>query len=204
MSENREHTRSGGEKRGILWEELKSLIDTLQDLQKKISAKLLEERMRPPEVSGAIRDGADIDSLLMSCIDSSVRDASAARDVGKSPQTETTEPEGGENESGGTRVEPESTREAFLRPNELSEHLKRQVSTRELDQRMGKKLQANTLEHINRALRLAKQGNREGAYIHAELAEKAMNLACEYLSEMEYEAFRRDVEEWLEAAAGKR
>lgn len=204
MSEDGEDTGSGREKKGFLWEELKSLIDALQDLQKQVSSRLLEARLQSSKPSSAAGDGAEINALLKDHIDSSVRDTTTPGVVPESPQAMSAEPGGKEEESIEVRVETGPVRDALLHPNELSEHLKSQGAGREFERHMGEKLQANTLDHINRALRLAKQGNREGAYVHAELAENAMKLAGEYLSETEYDAFRRDVEARLEAAAGRR
>ena len=59
---------------------------------------------------------------------------------------------------------------------------------------LAERLYANTLEHVNNALRLAKQGDREGAYACAEYAEQAIRLARNHLSEDEYEDFRSNVE----------
>ena len=117
--------------------------------------------MHPPKSSGAVGKSMDIDPLLKGCIDSSLSDATATTDAAAGTQTETVETNSEVDESSDTRVDPEPTRNTILLANELSEHLKNQDSARELQQRMGERLQANTLEHINRALRLAKQGNRE-------------------------------------------
>jgi hypothetical protein len=65
-------------------------------------------------------------------------------------------------------------------------------------------MQTNTLNHINKALRLAKQGNSQGAYIHAELADNGLKMASEHMSTMEYVAFRTVVMQRLETVGRKR
>ena len=64
---------------------------------------------------------------------------------------------------------------------------------------MSERMRAKTIEHIKKALRLAKQGDAEGANVNAELAEAAMNTAIEYMSEEEYPAFKEEVERRLGA-----
>ncbi len=68
---------------------------------------------------------------------------------------------------------------------------------------MTEKMEAKTMEYINKAMRLAKQGNAEGAKVNAELAESALKTVIEYMSEEEYQAFRKEVENRMQAIMGK-
>jgi hypothetical protein len=54
-------------------------------------------------------------------------------------------------------------------------------------------MRASTLEHFSRAIQLAREGDREGAYKHAEYAENSVRIACEYLSAEECEALQSEL-----------
>jgi hypothetical protein len=204
MSEKGESIRPARRKTGFLWAELKSLIDTLLDLHTQISSRLLASRVSSSELSSAAENGADNISLRKDNADIGVRDATTPGDVPESTQTMPEEPGEKEEEHVEAGVAIESVGDAPLHPNELSEYLRDHDVGREFEHHLSGKLQVDTVDHINRALVLAKQGNREGAYAHAELAENAMRLAGEYMPEVEYEAFRRDMERRLESATGRR
>jgi len=75
---------------------------------------------------------------------------------------------------------------------------RRGSSTPIMEPYMGEKLQKSAMEHINRALRLAKLGNADAAAVHAELAESAVKAAAQYMDEPEYGVFKAQVEERLE------
>ncbi len=47
---------------------------------------------------------------------------------------------------------------------------------------MIEKMEAKTMEYINKVMRLAKQGDAEGAKINAELAESTLKTVIEYMS----------------------
>ena len=204
MSEKSEGIRPARRKTGLLWAELISLIDTLLDLHAELSSRLLASRVSSSESFSATENGADSISLRKDSADIGVRDATAPGDVSESPQTMPGEPGEKEEERVEAGVAIESAGDAPLRSNELSEYRRDQNVDRECEHYLSGKLQVDTVDHINRALSLAKQGNREGAYVHAEFAENAMRLAGEYMPEVEYEAFRRNMERRLESATGRR
>lgn len=190
MSGNGEDSRPGDRKIGAIWAELKLLIDTLLGLQTQISTRLFNALQEPRESS-----------------DTGHRDVSKLRD-----KLEIRAKEGGRAGAEEAGLPPEhavdenlaaAAEEVPLRPNELSEHLKNHDAERYSDHGLGAKLRANTMDHINRALILAKQGNRDGAYMHAELAENALRLASEHIPEPEYTAFREELERQLENATGR-
>jgi hypothetical protein len=69
---------------------------------------------------------------------------------------------------------------------------------------MAEKMRANTLDHLNRALILARLGQGDGARIHADLAETAMETAVRYMSQEEYRALEAEVERRLSFNAAPR
>ena len=88
--------------------------------------------------------------------------------------------------------------------NDLSGRFARHRGQRGLDSLMAEKMRATTLEHLNRALILARRGQGDGARIHADLAETAMETAAKYMSEEEYRALESEVERRLSLSAPSR
>ena len=192
MSGNAEDSRPGGRKTRSVWTELKSLIDTLLGLQTQISTRLFAARQEPQEIS----DGGPGDMpTLWDKLESSAKGVgrAAAEEAGLPSKPEHADDE---NHAAASEGLP-------LRPNELSEHLKIHDAGRGSHHGLTAKLRADTMDHINRALVLAKQGNRDGAYVHAELAENTMRLAWEHIPEPEYSALREEVDQRLENATGR-
>lgn len=60
-------------------------------------------------------------------------------------------------------------------------------------------LRSSTMEHINLALHLAREGNKDSARLHIELAQSALHTASRFMSHEEYELFEQKVEHRLEA-----
>ena len=182
MSGNGENSWPGGRKTGSVWAELKLLIDTLLGLQTQISTRLLAARQ---ETRASSDTGSGEVSTLRDKLESSEEAAGLAPKPGHAID---------ENLAAAAEDVP-------LRPNELSERLTDHHAERGSDHGLGAKLRADTMDHLNRALLLAKQEHRDGAYVHAELAENAMRLASQHIPEPEYPAFREEVERRLEEAA---
>ena len=62
---------------------------------------------------------------------------------------------------------------------------------------MAEKMRRSAFDHVNQALILAKKGDAEGARIHAELANSAMETAADYMSDEELNQLRKMIEERL-------
>jgi hypothetical protein len=82
----------------------------------------------------------------------------------------------------------------------LSRRFARHRSQARLDPFMAEKMRTNTIDHLNRALMLARSGQTEGSRIHAELAESAMKTASDYMSDEEFRQLRREAEARLRTA----
>lgn len=200
MSDNDDGIQPAKRNAGFLWTELKTLIDTLLDLHTHISSRLLVSRVNSSGSSGTAEDGADSVSLRKSYD----RNATMPEDSPESPQTMP----GGASEKSGESIEAgvaiEPMGDASPHPNELSEYLRDHDVDREFEHPLSRRFRDDTMDRVNRALGLAKQGDKEGAYTNAGLAENAMRLAGEYMTEVEYEAFRKDMERRLESVIGRR
>ena len=187
------------EEKGFLWKELRLLIDILQDLHLKISSKLLEKRMQSANFSTIEEHSVDISQTLKDYIDTNLSAQVQTGKVPGNPQQSSAQPPA---EKISVDAAPETTfpSDTLTYPNELSGYLKEQAASHEFAHHMDEKMRIITLEHINRTLQLAKLGNREVAYVHAELAENSMRLAREYMSETEFEIFENEVKERVNTA----
>ena len=67
-----------------------------------------------------------------------------------------------------------------------------------LQPHLSEKLKKSIREHINTALRFARQGDVSSAKIHANLANNALKEIAHYMSEEEYASFEAEVEKRLE------
>jgi hypothetical protein len=81
----------------------------------------------------------------------------------------------------------------------LSKYFSRHRGSAHVEPFMREKMRSNTLDHINKAMVLAKRGDAQGAKIHAGLAENAMRTAGEYMSDEEYRQFKEKVETRLKS-----
>ncbi len=183
---------------GPLAGELKALIDKLLKLRMEISSRLLDFRLQAPKSSASARDSVDISNILKDQIDDFVTESKRVEQTPANQVAESIQPEEGTMSAGHTTTGDETAR-STAGP---SEHPGGRGMTH--GHSMSEKMQINTLDRINKALRLAKQGDLQGAYIHAELAESAMKMANEHMSEMEYEAFKAVVKNRLENSGWKR
>ena len=190
------------EKREFLWKDLRLLIDILQDLHLQISSKLLEKRVQPRNFSGVEDHSVDVSQTLKDYIDTNLCDQVRAEKIPGNPQQSAAEPPA-EEIAADTRPETTTPSDALVQPSELSRYVKEQATGHEFAHHLGEKMRITTLEHINRTMQLANQGIRDGAYIHAELAENSMRLAREYMSEAEFEVFQKEVEERVSSAKSK-
>ena len=199
MTKEPDDVDSTGEKPGFLWKELRGLIEVLQDLHLQISSRLLEKRIEPPAHSmDDVKEALDVSQALKEYIDTRRGEQTRAEGVDTSPTEESSD---SRDEAVPTDSAPAAgpAPDAPLNPNELSDYLREHAVDQEFGRHLGEKMRATTLEHLNKTVQLARQGDRKGAYIHAELAENAMRLAREYMSSQEFEIFQKTVKERMDA-----
>lgn len=77
--------------------------------------------------------------------------------------------------------------------NELREHNKSKAVHKH-QPRIAEQLQSKTMEHINIALILAAEGNRDGVKLHIDLANSAMQTASRFMGHEECNIFEEKVE----------
>ena len=177
--------------------ELAALLDALQALYTQISTKLWHRRMEPPPPSALAGDSADITGALSGHIERTAAEAASGA-IDNPPEKPTEHPV--KSVPAGGKKRPEPGMRLF---SGFTRHLRRRG--RGAGQRhLGEKLRADTLRHINDALRLARRGDAQGAKLRTELAESAMRTASNYLPEEEYLAFKQELEERLKGIVGDR
>ncbi len=190
MSTDGEAPSPGSGKRGLLVNELAALLQSLRTLYTQIAANLWHRRMQPPEPSAMAGESADIADSLSGHIERMAAEASTEPSPGADGSTE--------------RSDAVRKKSKLLPPSRLFSALSsrfRGKSGSVASQQLGEKMRADTMRHINKALRLAKGGDAQGAKVHAELAENAMKTASQYLPEEEYRTFKQDVETRLKEIA---
>jgi hypothetical protein len=77
--------------------------------------------------------------------------------------------------------------------NELRER-NRGEAAHQQQPRISEQLQSKTMEHINIALILAAEGNRDGVKLHIDLANSAMHTASRFMGHEDYKIFEEKVE----------
>jgi len=170
---------------------LLNLTSVLQALYTQVSARLLQGRTEAAKQPKAQRDALPISKF----IDDSLNDSAPipARKKGGLFQDEPTfsQPYGGEvlgrRSQGARRLLPDLF-------NGLKLRFAQRRSSQYLEPFMREKMRKNALSHVNKALALAREGQADGARIHAELAENAMKTAGEYMSDEDYRQFREELE----------
>mgnify|MGYP001817725713 FL=1 len=188
MSADVEDNGPESERSGFQGKNLRELIDSVQGLYLQLSSALLQKRTRQVDHSSKRGQDIDVAGSLKSFIDTRLSDQPKAdHPLGKIPDSGAGEGSR-ENES-----KPQSTAGADLMPNELSGYFKEHNADAESQHPLARKMRASTLEHFSRAIQLAREGDREGAYKHAEYAENSVRIACEYLSAEECEALQSEL-----------
>ena len=192
MSEDRDDTPAKGVKSRFPWSDLKGLIEILQYFQRQITVRLLEKRTQATKSSGTRQDGLEIARSLKEFIDTNVNPQPLEK---VSPPVPAAEAQAADSEHN-----IKSPVDLPLQPSELSEHLNGHAANRHFESQLASKMRLTTLEHLNQAKQLAKEGNRDGAYIHAELAANSMQLACEHMTEEEYLTFQDELKNRIKTA----
>ncbi len=171
-------------------QDLNGLISDLRALYAKISVLRLRSRMETRRSQSGSAADVDVAGRLKTFIGNATPE-----------DTESDAQAGTKSDSEGPTFE-EQVADFFGEKRQLFEDLsnwwrQRGSGTPVMEPYMGEKLQKSAMEHINRALRLAKQGKVKAAEVHAELAESAVKAAAQYMEEPEYGAFKAQVQERL-------
>lgn len=169
---------------------LRSLIESLHQLQMTLSSKLRHTHLSSSKPAGEMKESVDIWKRL----ETHLEETQVVRQEDEKP----------DHAHIGLREElPEiKTHSLEQEQNPLSDFYAHKASASP-HIHMDEQMQKNTMEHLNRALHLARRGDKEGAKVHAELAETAMETASQFMSHEEYEAFHTEVEKRLESLVSK-
>jgi len=188
MEKNSTSSDSEARKSEHWFDELHLLASSMQALYAELAAKLLSSRLHPKAEKSDSRSGKlKLKELIAEHLAETAEPAK--NPVGRSGVSAGGDPDSGTHaQTGGTSNLQEPL------ANALSEYFSEHHSTSSIKSFMGRKMRTNTLEHINKALALGRQGDERGARVHADLAERCMQAAAENMSDEEFQAFRAEVE----------
>ena len=173
--------------------ELKALIDLLSGLYMKMSTRLWLDRLNKEKYSNIPGETGNIGDSLEEYFERTAADPSAS--VSATPAE--------------SHWDEAPHRPAVIPADQsivsrLARFFRRKNRPGHLPPQLGEKLQSSALEHINKAMRLSRQGNREGAKLHARLAEDAMREAGRYMQDDAYLDFKQKVETRLKSMGVRR
>jgi len=173
--------------------ELKALIDLLSGLYMKISNRLWRDRLDTEKYSNIAGETGKLGDSLEEHFEKTAADPSDS--ISATPAD--------------SNWDEAPDRSAVI-PTEgsiasrLGRFFRRKNRPGHLPPRLGEKLQSSALGHINKAMRLSRQGNREGAKLHARLAEDSMREAGRYMQDDAYLEFKQRVETRLKSMGVRR
>lgn len=188
MSADVEDNGPESEGSGFQGKNLRELMDIVQGLYLQLSSVLLQKRTR--QVAHSSKKGQDIDVArsLKSFIDANLSNQPKAQTPPGNFADFTAAESSRENE-----MKTQSTAVSDLMPNELSDYLKGHNPDADSQHPLARRMRTSTLEHFSRSIQLAREGDREGAFKHAEYAENAIRIACEYMSDSDCEALQSEL-----------
>lgn len=179
--------------------ELQGLIQALLGLYSQVSSRLLSSRMETRHESTAGRDGLPIEDLLGDHIERTAAE-SAPPDGANAPDKPPPASPAADHRPAASAKKAHQERSGLGLFGALSNYFGRHRSSAQTEPYLREKMRQNTVDHINKALVLAKQGDAKGAKVHAGLAESAMQTAGDYMSDEEYLQFEEEVGTRLQAA----
>lgn len=203
MTERQDSSHPVQAKRELLLDELHGLLDSLLTLYWRARAMLLESRLRETQEAAGPPRKSDIEATLGHYIDRTV------------PAIEAPEPAGsGKTErpaASPPKAKPAEPRRqvkvAITAPSGalggLAKYLRGRSRAAVIRPHLGEKLQQRTWEHIASAVKHAQRGKKDGARLHATLAENAMTEASRYMAPARYDAFEKGVKEKLRTLEGR-
>lgn len=167
---------------------LRGLIDSLRHLLMAISSRLRHVQIHRSPM-GEIKSDYDIWEKL----ESLVEQIPVAEKHDKEPRAIRNGMAGNPNRD---KTSPATAATTGREREGLSEH-NAQKSVHQHLPHMDEQLQKTTMEHINIAMILAREGDKAGAKLRIGLANSAMHTASRFMSHDEYEAFEKRVEDRL-------
>jgi hypothetical protein len=173
--------------------EFKTLIGTLQALYSRLAQLVIGMRGQ----TGAKKGGGDseqgVENLLSDRLEklAAVSDRERRGSKGEATQGTLHSPPG----VGAQRSRPSPTEGAAI--PEFTQHFHDRGADELVGASVGEKIKSRALEHMNKALLLARKGDRENARLHADIANSAVKEAARYMTEEEYGKFVALVKERL-------
>lgn len=173
-----------------------SLIKGIMQLYMEISTRLVRLRVGKTGSGGTSAAHIDLAGPLIARVREHAAHAVSAAESNKvagglpGPSSDQSHPTGEVPARGGDPL-PQHTPPAL--PGELALHLSREPRVGGLQPPIGEQLKRRTVQYVNHALELANEGKVEAAETCAKLAESALKMAADYLSEEEFLAFKSEV-----------
>lgn len=168
-----------------------SVLVQLKHLYRKIVNRMICLRIKtyrndyhePPVISPL--------NLLNECINHMCEKYSADNPVEYSPDSSI-------HEHSYAQTTPNSSTDSYTG---LSSYFHQHFPTSSQPRSLAETLRHSSWQHINMALNYARHGKREGARLHADLAQNAIQMVNQYMSNEEYQAFELELSTRLEDLA---
>jgi hypothetical protein len=165
--------------------EIKTLIGTLQQLYSRLVQFLIGTRRRAGSSNSGAAGAQGIESLLSEHLE---KLAVASEKKGDSPAGDVSHETVGDGPGVGGR-HPRRSREGADAAPEFTQHFHDLGAGELVGASVGEKIKSRALEHMNKALLLARQGDRVNARLHADIANSAVKEAARFMTEGEYGEF---------------
>ena len=173
---------------------LQKLIDELRNLYQRVSSVWLEQRLERGANGGGDASDLTLAKQLYDHIDTYPADT-----IPETVSSTVSNDPAGSDEIPPARTvgaNPPAT-ETPLTANDLSDWISHAARESVSERHIADKLEATARSHINSALRLARQGKKQEAKIHADLAENAVKTAADYMSAESFQSFKTFLQERL-------
>ncbi len=190
-------------KREFMSDQQDTLVTSLRQIYFRISSVLLQKRMDRTGLGGGDVADINIEQPLRKHIDILIAQKSSDA-VYTGDGTGTLHPEDADDTPGTARAVEEAitTRDSWSF-SDLATWIKKRGGPPVMEPHIAEKLKNSAGQHINEALRLARQGKNEAAKLHAELAENAVKTAAHYMPENAYHDFKMYVRDRLDSLINK-
>jgi hypothetical protein len=165
--------------------EIKTLIGTLQQLYSRLVEMIIGVRGRIGSTKGGGGSKQDVANLLSDRLD---KLAAASEREGESSRGEQIGTDERNSPGVGEQRSHQRPSEGEAAP-EFTQHFHDRGADELVGASVGEKIKSRALEHINKALLLARQGDRANARLHAEIANGAVKEASRFMTEGEYQEF---------------
>jgi hypothetical protein len=178
--------------------EIKTLIGTLQALYSRLAQMVIGVRGQAGPKKGGGGSEQGVENLLSERMEKLV---AVSEREGKGFKGEATPGTLHSPPSVGAQRSHRRPPEGAAEP-EFTQHFHDRGADELVGASVGEKIKSRALEHMNKALLLARKGDRENARLHADIANSAVKEAARYMSEGEYGEFVNLVKERLSKFEG--